>query len=242
VCPESRLLRRRLSQHVFGGAESQNALNDGIADNTRMSTGRLSAALAAGLERAAIDVPGETRDALFTYLTLLARWNRKINLTAFDLDMAEDRAIDRLVIEPLRAATLFRGTDRELLDIGSGGGSPAVPMAVCGRHLRVTMVEVRERKAAFLREVVRTLGLDAAVECRRFEEVAAGWPSTRPIDLITCRAVRGGAALAAGMDRVLGPSGRILWFGEIGHITDSFECDSASSGGLTGLKVLLRRT
>ncbi|MCC7042382.1 MAG: hypothetical protein IT183_00830, partial [Acidobacteria bacterium] len=53
-------------------------------------------------------------DRLVTYLGLLALWNRRINLTAFDLSVPSDEALDRLVIEPVAAAALVRAGDRRV--------------------------------------------------------------------------------------------------------------------------------
>src|SRR5262245_21537530 len=87
-------------------------------------------------------------DRLTAYFELLFRWNRKINLTSIE-NLYE--ACDRLLLEPLVAARYFPASARGLIDIGSGGGSPAIPfkLAVPGIHL--TMVEVKARKSAFLR-------------------------------------------------------------------------------------------
>lgn len=184
-----------------------------------MSEQRFVEILAHSIERANLDVSDGARAALAAYLTLLSRWNRKINLTAFDLDDPTDQAMERLVIEPLRASRLITDRDRSLVDIGSGGGSPAVPLAIQCRHVRLTMIEVRERKAAFLREAVRTIGLDASVEARRFEEVVKSWPAAR-VDVISCRAVRPDEELWDGIDGLLARTGRLFWFG-VGRITDS---------------------
>ena len=72
-------------------------------------------------------------DSLDAYYRLLARWNRTINLTALSLDPLADEALDRLFIEPLAAAPYIReALDVTPLsvwfDLGSGGGSPAIPL------------------------------------------------------------------------------------------------------------------
>ena len=90
------------------------------------------------------------------FIALLARWNQKINLTSFQLvDPLEERAIDRLVVEPLIATTLGIPGPGKWWDVGSGGGSPAIPMRIVWRSGRLIMVESRQRKGAFLREAVR---------------------------------------------------------------------------------------
>jgi 16S rRNA (guanine527-N7)-methyltransferase len=106
---------------------------------------------------------------LASYFELLQRWNEKINLTSLG---DTDESVDRLIMEPLAAARFLPRGGR-LIDIGSGGGSPAIPLAIALRTSALTMVESRGRKAAFLREAVRTLGLTGSVETDRAEAHAA---------------------------------------------------------------------
>lgn len=98
-------------------------------------------------------------DQLVDYLLLLERWNQRMNLTALD---DPDAAVDRLIVEPLLAVGAIDSHARVLVDVGSGGGSPAVPLKVGRPDLALTMIEVKARKSVFLREVVRHLGL---VDC-----------------------------------------------------------------------------
>ena len=93
------------------------------------------------------------------YLELLSKWNRRINLTALPLDPPSDEAIDRLIIEPLVAARQVSRADRLAIDVGSGGGSPGIPFHLAKPDVAVVLVEVKVRKSAFLREVVRHLEL-----------------------------------------------------------------------------------
>src|SRR5262245_45883767 len=74
--------------------------------------------------RVSVLLSPELLDAFDRYLRLLARWNAKINLTAFRLEEPSDEAIDRLLIEPLIAARHLPSGPLALLDIGSGSGSP----------------------------------------------------------------------------------------------------------------------
>ena len=116
-----------------------------------------------------------TIEALCAYYELLSKWNRRINLTGFELDVPSRLAIDRLFVEPVIASNRLRVSTQtsSVVDIGSGGGSPAIPMALSWPGLQVTMVESRSRKAVFLREAVRGLGVRASVEDRRVEDLAA---------------------------------------------------------------------
>ena len=62
------------------------------------------------------------------YYRLLSRWNTKINLTALPLEDLTDHAVDRLLIEPLAAARFVPESPLTWFDLGSGGGSPALPL------------------------------------------------------------------------------------------------------------------
>ena len=84
-----------------------------------------------------------------TYYRLLEAWNAKINLTALDLPAMGDEAIDRLLIEPLVAVRHIPADARCVIDIGSGGGSPAIPMQLARTDLAFTLVEAKTRKSAF---------------------------------------------------------------------------------------------
>jgi 16S rRNA (guanine527-N7)-methyltransferase len=156
-----------------------------------------------------------TDAGLDAYLTLLARWNRTINLTSLTIDPPDDAAIERLIREPTRAAALVRPDDRLAVDLGSGGGSPAIPLKLACPALRFVLVESRARKCAFLGEAVRQLGLaDVEIENRRFEDLADARPDLAGVaDVVTFRAVRADEPFWHIVNGLLAPSGQVLWFG-----------------------------
>jgi 16S rRNA (guanine527-N7)-methyltransferase len=151
---------------------------------------------------------------LETYYQLLAKWNAKINLTAFKLTPeGDDAAIDRLLIEPVAAAQYVPENARSMLDAGSGGGSPALPLKLASKNLSLRMVEVKTRKAVFLREAVRELGLrDAVVETSRFEELLPRAELHEALDLISIRAVRVETRTLNTLQAFLRPGGKLLLF------------------------------
>ena len=171
----------------------------------------LRARIRARASRAGADVDETLARRLAAYLEILARWNRKINLTSLDVDPPSDEAIDRLVIESVVAATFVNADEHVVLDVGSGGGSPALPLKLALPRLRFILVESKVRKAAFLREAVRHLELDGVeVENRRVEDL--GGMASR-VDLVTLRAVRVDESLEAAIRGVLRSAGRIFLFG-----------------------------
>jgi 16S rRNA (guanine527-N7)-methyltransferase len=183
------------------------------------------------LARAAlVDLPlsREETERLETYYGLLRIWNRRINLTSLPLEPATDEALDRLFVEPAAAARFLKSDSRfpfasassaphtpQWVDLGSGGGSPAIPMKIALPMLEVTMIESRSRKAAFLREVVRALDLRGVkVLSERFEDVHE---QDGLVDLVTVRAVRTDDALAAAAARLLGEGRWLLVFTSAGN-------------------------
>jgi 16S rRNA (guanine527-N7)-methyltransferase len=153
-------------------------------------------------------------DKLEIYYQLLTKWNAKINLTAFKLTPEGDEAaIDRLLIEPVVAARYIAENARTLLDAGSGGGSPAIPLKLASENLHLRMVEVKTRKAVFLREAVRALGLrDAEVETSRFEELLPRPELHEALDLVSIRAVRIETRTLLTLQAFLKTGGKLLLF------------------------------
>lgn len=158
-------------------------------------------------------IPGAA-DGLERYFQLLAKWNEKINLTAFRLQCGgSDESIDRLLIEPLVAATHIAVSARLVVDVGSGGGSPAIPLKLMTPALQLRMVEAKTRKAVFLREAVRELGLrDVQVESSRFEELLARPELHETQDVVTLRAVRVEPRTLMSLQAFLRPGGQLLLF------------------------------
>jgi 16S rRNA (guanine527-N7)-methyltransferase len=163
---------------------------------------------------AGISLEAALVESLETYYQLLTKWNAKINLTAFRLTPeGNDEAIDRLLIEPVVAARYVQENARTLLDAGSGGGSPAIPLKLASPNLALRMVEVKTRKAVFLREAVRTLGLrDAIVETSRFEELLPRAELHEALDLVSIRAVRIETRTLNTLQAFLRPGGKLLLF------------------------------
>jgi 16S rRNA (guanine527-N7)-methyltransferase len=167
-------------------------------------------------QRAGVTIAPEVAERLEVYYDLLARWNAKINLTALNLSTG-DEAIDRLLVEPLVAAKSIRKKDANLIDIGSGGGSPAIPLAIASSQLALTMVEVKVRKSAFLREAVRTLNLSAQVLTSRFENLLADPAMHEFADTLSLRAVRVDLRTLSGIQAFVKPGGRFFLFRPVGN-------------------------
>lgn len=139
------------------------------------------------------------------YLEILLKWNARMNLTA----VREPEEIVRRHFAPcIFAAQQIAEPVRTLLDFGSGAGLPGIPMAICRPAIGVTLAESQNKKAAFLREAMRTLGLKAEVWAGRVEEM----PAERVFDAVTLRAVdRMAQACRAAVERVA-PGGWLIIF------------------------------
>ena len=157
--------------------------------------------LAAGLE--ALGLPTALATPLLAYLALLARWNATYNLTAIrdPRDMVAKHLLDSLAMQPF-----VRGL-RTLADLGTGPGLPGIPLAIATPGLQVTLVESNGKKARFLREAVRQLGLgNVQVAESRIE---AFRPGTH-FDAITARALATLPLILELGGHLPGPGGRLL--------------------------------
>jgi 16S rRNA (guanine527-N7)-methyltransferase len=161
--------------------------------------------------RAGVVLPDALATQLAAYFELLERWNRKINLTALD---DPEAAVDRLLLEPVLAGRHLPGKGPlALMDAGSGGGSPAIPLTLAaGGRVQLTMVESKTRKCAFLREAVRQLGIEAIVENARFEELLARPELHESFDVLSVRAVRIESRTLTTLQAFLRPGGQMLLF------------------------------
>ncbi len=155
----------------------------------------------------ALLAPFATGDALarlVVYAELLERWSTRHNLVSF---ATRDELVRRHIADALAAAPLLSGAGA-LLDVGSGAGLPGVPLLVACRGWHGTLLEPRQKRWAFLKLVIREIGLDAEAECARYEGLEPG----RRWDRITARAVGGDRALLEWAGNHLHPGGEVvLW-------------------------------
>ena len=117
---------------------------------------------------------------LVRHYSLLVRWNSRINLTAIRDVHA---IVERHFGESLFVAKLMQDCEGTLADVGSGSGFPGLPVGVSCPKLRVTLIESKARKAAFLKEVVRPL-TNVEVFHGRMEEVSStfDWATIRAVN------------------------------------------------------------
>ena len=163
--------------------------------------------------RAGATVPPALGAKLEAYYRLLATWNRKINLTGMDLTDPTPEALDRLLIEPIVAAKHASASAARVIDIGSGGGSPAIPFALAIPRARLLMVESKMRKSVFLKEATRVLEMDGSdVVTSRYEALLARPALHEAHDVLTVRAVRLEARVLMGLQAFVRPGGHLFLF------------------------------
>jgi 16S rRNA (guanine527-N7)-methyltransferase len=169
--------------------------------------------LASRSKKAGISIENDVIQGLEAYFGLLQRWNRKVSLTSLPVDKLGDEAIDRILIEPLLASKYLPTRSAVVIDVGTGGGSPAIPMKIANPEISMRMVESKTRKAAFLREVVRHLGVERAeVEGSRFEELLVRPELHEAADIVTMRAVKAEKKTMLGLQAFLKPGGLLFLF------------------------------
>jgi 16S rRNA (guanine527-N7)-methyltransferase len=139
-----------------------------------------------------------------TYLDLLFKWNKRFALTAFS---GREEAL-ALGVAPSLLAVPHLPRGARVLDVGSGGGIPAVPLAVARPDLDLVLAEPSNPKAVFLCETARALGLTYRVEAKTCESLLAAEPERW--DAITVRGVHLRKGFVRKLIRSLGPGGVLL--------------------------------
>lgn len=169
----------------------------------------LDAELAAGLAALGLPLDAAARGQLLDYVELLARWNATYNLTAVrePQAMLARHLLDSLAILPHLDADA-------VADLGTGPGLPGIPLAVARPGLRVVLVEANGKKARFLREAVRRLGLSSVTV---IEARAEGAHPAEPLPRVVARALAALPELVRLADPWLAAGGRLLAMKGPGH-------------------------
>tara|TARA_R110002111_G_scaffold25832_6_gene56345 strand:- start:982 stop:1608 length:627 start_codon:yes stop_codon:yes gene_type:complete len=132
-----------------------------------------------GCDDLALTLSALQQQQLLSYVTLLAKWNKVYNLTSVrDIDeMVSRHLLDSLAILPFISG-------QSLLDVGSGGGLPGIPIAIANPTLTVTLLDSNSKKTRFLQQAKAELGLqNVTVVHARIEEA-----NLSQFDVITARA------------------------------------------------------
>lgn len=156
--------------------------------------------------------PAGWLEPLLLHARLVLGENDRLHLTTIT-DPVE--FADRHVAESLAAADLIpAGASGQVLDLGSGNGYPAIPLAVARPGLRVTMTEASRKKAEFLRDLVRELGLPNLDVLHAHVQRPGDLPEAGPFAFLTCRAMGNWERVLPRLASTLAPDGRVLlWAG-----------------------------
>lgn len=178
-----------------------------------MTTREFNERLGRRARRVGLQVGAELSRSLEQYVRLLALWNERINLTGLPVKEPSDETVDRLIIEPLAAARHLPSGAVSVIDIGSGGGSPAIPLKLAVPEIGMRMVESKARKSAFLQEAIRHLGLrDTVVETARYQELLTRPDIHGAHDVLTVRAVKVEMKVLLTLQAFVSPGGRLFLF------------------------------
>ncbi len=148
----------------------------------------------------AVDLDERQQDLLLEYLALFARWNAAYNLSAVR-DPAQ--MLERHIIDSLSVVNLC-GTG-DLIDVGSGGGLPGIPLAIMHPERRVTLLDSNGKKTRFLFQVATTLPLPNVTVVN--ERVEAFRPE-QPFAAVVSRAFASIEDMVCGSEHLLAPGGR----------------------------------
>jgi 16S rRNA (guanine527-N7)-methyltransferase len=134
------------------------------------------------------------REQVAEFLELLGHWNRRVNLTAIR-DPGEQLRLG--FMESFWVAETFLEEGTALADVGSGAGFPGIPLKIYRPSLRVVLLESVQKKAVFLKEACRRLGLDCEVRAGRAEE----YPHWGRLEVAALRALKPSAELLGRLAR-----------------------------------------
>ncbi len=164
------------------------------------------------LKKAGLDPLDDEKAGKFAaYLSLFVRWNDRINLSSV---RDEDQIISRHMIESIAVARSLPAQISTLLDFGSGGGLPGIPIALCRPEIAVTLAESQGKKAAFLQEAIRVLGINAKVHADRAETLQGSF------DCVILRAVEKMPEAVAAAAKLVSPNGWLALMTTDSHLAE----------------------
>jgi len=165
----------------------------------------MTAVLAAGLSALELEADSDVQAKLPQYIALLDKWNRTHNLTAIrdPAQMVTHHLLDSLAV----LAHLPKQARLRVLDIGSGGGLPGIPLAIAKPEWHLVLLDSNHKKAAFLRQAAIELDLANVEVCA---ERVQDYEVELLFDVVISRAFSDLATFATLAHRLVAPGGRIV--------------------------------
>jgi len=151
-----------------------------------------------------LDVPLDSQQLLASYASEIEHWNKAVNLTS----LSGPALVRRLIVEPVWIGQYLQ-MDGVVCDVGSGNGSPGIPLSITRRFSSTNLIEPRLKRSVFLRHVIAKLRLtDISVHRCRVEEIPE---NTLFSDWITLQAVHPTATLKGYLRRIGTETTRVVW-------------------------------
>ena len=152
--------------------------------------------------------------SFFQFLQIFKKWSERMNLSTISdqKDIIYRHFVDSLVVLPL-----LKGCNT-VMDVGSGGGFPGVPIKIMKRARSVYLLETREKKATYLKHVVRTLGLNKTyvmsnnIENLKQDELSEIF-GDKKMDAVLFRALKPSIKMLHNLKSILSDKGRVLFYG-----------------------------
>jgi 16S rRNA (guanine527-N7)-methyltransferase len=151
-----------------------------------------------------LDIPAVSQQLLAAYAKEIEHWNKAVNLTS----LAGSALVRRLIVDPVWVGQHLQ-MGGVVTDVGSGNGSPGIPLSITLKLTSTNLIEPRMKRAAFLRHVIANLGLtDVAVHRCRIEEMPE---KTVYSDWIALQAIDPTPTLIENLRRIAGETTRVVW-------------------------------
>jgi 16S rRNA (guanine(527)-N(7))-methyltransferase RsmG len=152
----------------------------------------------------ALDIPAFSQQQLALYAKEIEHWNKAVNLTS----LAGPALVRRLIIDPVWVGQHLQMSG-VMTDVGSGNGSPGIPLTITRKFSSTNLIEPRMKRAAFLRHVIGKVRLtDVAVHRCRIEEMPE---KSLFSDWITLQAIDPTPALIENLRRIAIDTTRVVW-------------------------------
>jgi 16S rRNA (guanine(527)-N(7))-methyltransferase RsmG len=156
-----------------------------------------------------LDVSSLSLQKLALYASEIEHWNKAVNLTA----LRGNALVRRLIVDPVWVGEHLQ-MDGSMADVGSGNGSPGLPLCITRQFVSTHLIEPRMRRAAFLRHVIAKLALTGvAVDRCRLEEMPVKALSA---EWITLQAIDPTPDLIEALQRIATSTTRVVWITSVG--------------------------
>lgn len=186
-----------------------------------------------GLQAMGLSLNAAQQLLLLEYVALLKKWNSTYNLTAL---RDEATMISHHILDSLTLLPYVEGA-QTLMDVGSGGGMPGIPTAICRPDLQITLLDSNTKKTTFLQQAVIELGLsNVTVASGRVEAM-----HDKKVDVVTSRAFAELADFISLTKHLLNEKGYwaamkgVYPYEEIAHMPDNVEVAKVDKLNVPGL-------